>query len=121
MTEKDLLEIFVLNEICDDYENLQHIEARIQPWSAEYGLSFSTAEIQQSLCTLLEAKLIAAYDLRELVDHPVAIEGSIPTEDLASLYYFLTADGIKHHQRNDQFFGDNGDLLEGLGFQKSPE
>ena len=115
MTKTQLLEIFVLNEISDDYETLQYIVEHVQAWGAEYGLTFTESEIARALMSLVEAKLVLAVVLSPKPPH--VTEMADPTGKMEDLYYYQTPEGKTLHQQNDQFFID-GILRKETGFQK---
>jgi hypothetical protein len=45
MTRKEFVERLVLNEICDDYENLEHVSKWIDKDAHRCGLAIQPAEI----------------------------------------------------------------------------
>lgn len=64
MTRKELVRRFVLNEVGDDYENLEHIHTLIARDSARCGLAeVSRPEIVEGLAGLIESGLAKAYRL----------------------------------------------------------
>ena len=117
MTKTQLLEIFVLNEVSDDYENLQYIVEHVQKWSAEYGLTPTRFEIVKALISLVEAKLIFAVFLSPKA--PNVTEITDITGKMDDLYYYQTSAGKTLHQQNDEFYIE-GILRKETGFERCP-
>ena len=117
MTKTQLLEIFVLNDVCDDYETLQHIVEHVQDWGAEYGLTPTRFEIVKALISLVEAKLIFAVFLSPKA--PNVTEITDITGKMDDLYYYPTSAGKTLHQQNDEFFIE-GILRKETGFERCP-
>ena len=117
MTKTQLLEIFVLNEVSDDYENLQYIVEHVQKWSAEYGLTPTRSEIVTALISLIEAEMISAFDLS--AKSPIVIDVTDLTGKMDDLWYYQTPAGKTLHQQNDEFYIE-GILRKETGFERCP-
>ena len=63
MTREEFVRRFVLNEIGDDYESLEHISPFILRDSERVGLTISRDEIVQAMPELIQAGLAQAYKL----------------------------------------------------------
>ena len=78
LNRREFVRRFVLMEIADDYESLEHIAWLIARDASECGLTISNAEIRQGLMELIEAGLARAYCLGS---NPVLETGGIPMPD----------------------------------------
>ena len=101
----------ILEDMCDDYENLEHIIQGVQKWGAEFGLTYSPSEITEALISLIKTNLVAPYDLKPTSDPPEAIAGEIPIGDMGHLWYWHTDEGKIKHEANDCYFDDQGNLM----------
>jgi hypothetical protein len=63
MNRNELTRMFVLNEIGDDYENLEKIAKEVTALGTRCGLTLDLPEISNALMYLMEAGLARAYRL----------------------------------------------------------
>ena len=103
--------MFVLNELGDDYENVQHIVERVQPWGTDHGMLISVEEISAALISLVEAKLVAAYNLTGLTASHTPLTQRILIDEIGTLYFLQTKEGEAKQHVNDCYFDDLGMLL----------
>ena len=98
MTRAEFLQRLVLNEICDDFENLDQI---ILPHLAEdgrkCGLTIERAEIVEALSALVENGLAKAYDLGCTDPFSKELPG-MPSLDIIEenfrTYFYATENGL---------------------------
>lgn len=113
MTRREFVRRFVLNEIGDDYENLEHIAAIITREGNRCGLAISMEDIVHALVELIEAGLARAYKLDPFAP-PIEIEGVPPLKDIGDyfFYFWATTKGMELHHSNDEWypFQENGEL-----------
>jgi hypothetical protein len=84
MTRKEFVRRFVLMEIADDYENLEHTCSVVARDSARCGLAISQAEIVEALADLIDAGLARAY---RLSGAEVRVFHGVPTLQEAENFY----------------------------------
>jgi len=92
----ELIRMFILNGIADDYENLEHITKTVVALGVKCGLRIDSSEIWHELANLIEAGLAKAYRL--LKTPPEEIKGIPSSEDLDDFYcyFWITDQGIYH-------------------------
>jgi hypothetical protein len=94
MARKELVRRFVLNEIGDDYENLEHIRSLMAKDAERCGLTISTDEIVQSLADLIQSGLAKAYRFRPpYKSQPDQIPRMPPLEEIREYYFWATPEG----------------------------
>lgn len=91
MKRLDLLRLFVLAEVSDDYEELSHISENVLKRAELCGLAVRPDDVRTLLLGLVEAGLAKAYDLS--ADPPVAVQGPLPADRLLSCYFWITPEG----------------------------
>lgn len=113
MTRKELVRRFVLNEVGDDYENLEHIHTLIARDSARCGLAeVSRPEIVEGLAGLIESGLAKAYRLTPTRRTAEEIPGVPPVDQICEYYFWATPEG-RELQRSDEDwypFDESGEL-----------
>jgi hypothetical protein len=93
MKRDDLIRMFVLDVMADDYENLEMIYTEIHKFGERCGLTFHPSEILTALIDLIELGLARAYWLWQ---HPArGIEGVPPLDEIDKYYFWLTEEGKK--------------------------
>ena len=108
---RELLEMFVLDAIADDYESLEKIKTEVISFGARAGMTVAADEATRALVRLLEKGLAQAFRL-ESTQTPQSHPG-IPEESLLGEYYFWTTDEGKQLQMGDYPawpFNDKGEL-----------
>jgi hypothetical protein len=97
MNRIELIRWFVLNEISDDYENVdQVILASVANRVAGYGLGVKRAEIVDALRDLVEGGLAKAYTLSPYQPYSTEIKGMPPldvVEEDFKTYFYVTNKG----------------------------
>jgi hypothetical protein len=102
MTRAELIRRFVLNEICDDYEDIEQIEGLIHWEGPACGLTISHEEIIQSLRELIEFGYAKAWDLepKRYNTPPHEYPGMPAAQEIAELdvYFMATPEGKVAHE-----------------------
>jgi hypothetical protein len=117
MNRDELIRTFVLDQIMDDYEELDHITESIAKWSAQCSVVVQRQDVVQALVSLTEHGFAKAYSLGRDIKE---IEGVPPPDyiqdpDLYSRCYFLVSDkGREENKRLRSLatwpFDDDGKL-----------
>jgi hypothetical protein len=94
MCRSDLLEMFVLNEIGDNYEDLAYIENYVGLNAGDCGMSFSLPEITQALFEIIRKGWASAFRLSGKAPYAVELDGAPAAEDVANFYYTATTAGL---------------------------
>ena len=113
MVRKELVRRFVLNEIGDDYEHLEHIRSLMAKDAERCGLTISTDEIVQSLADLIQSGLAKAYRFRPpYKSQPDQIPGMPPLEEISEYYFWATPQGrdLQVSDRSWYPFDDDDEL-----------
>jgi hypothetical protein len=99
MTRAELLRLFVLNAMCDDYEELEMIYDVVLRDTERCGMPASQSEILRALTEVVETGLAKAYRLR---GEPLGeLPGLPPLEEMEMphrIYYYLTPNGKEVQQ-----------------------
>jgi hypothetical protein len=105
----ELLRMFVLDAIADDYENLEQICADVSAMSTRCALLVQCSDVTKALVSLIASGLASPYKLRPTAEK---VEGIPATDALGSYYYWVTEKG-REVQLSDYAgwpFGENGEL-----------
>ncbi|MCU1328751.1 MAG: hypothetical protein JWN34_4121 [Bryobacterales bacterium] len=97
MNRNELIRLIVLNEVCDDYENLdQTILANASSEARRHGFVVSRRDVVEALTALLHCSLIKAYRLAPQRAPEVLVE--MPDLSVAeqnfTTYFFATPEGM---------------------------
>jgi hypothetical protein len=116
MNRTELVRRLVLNQICDDYENVdQIILPNVAKGGARCGLVIERAEIVAALAGLIEDGLAKAYLLSGTKPYSTELQG-MPSVDLVEkdfkTYFYITKKGEDLHVSDDTWypFDDEGNL-----------
>jgi hypothetical protein len=112
MTRTDLLRILILNDVADDYENLEHVTAEVARVAAINRLRIDREEVCIELSNLIAYGLIGAYRLSASSINEVAAVTAAAS--LGDYYYWQTPKGRAAHQNVEWPFDDEGRLLSGI-------
>jgi hypothetical protein len=99
VTRSEFVQRLVLNEICDDFENVDQVILRnVNETAAKCGLKIERKEVVEALARLVEYALAKAYDLSNLKDAPGSGElQGMPcideTEEYFRTYFYCTKKG----------------------------
>jgi hypothetical protein len=114
MNRVGLVRRLVLDEICDDYENVDQMILRdVTKLGAKLGLSIDRSEIVDALAHLIEEGLAKAYLLSSKEPCSTEILGmpalDVVEEDFKT-YFYITQKGRDLHLSDDTWwpFDDNG-------------
>jgi len=116
MTRADLVRLLVLNEICDDYENVdQIILPHVAKNAAKCGLVIERTEIVDALAALIQDGLAKAYLLSPFEPFSTELQGMPPLdviEEDFETYFYATKKGIDLQLSDDtsRCFDDKGEL-----------
>jgi hypothetical protein len=94
MTRSDLLKMFVLNEISDEYLKVPEITKRVEDLGSACGMILEPNEIVRALGDLMETKLARGFLLTPNSKTPKEI-GRIPDPaDMEKYYFRVTKKGM---------------------------
>jgi len=101
MSRSDLVRLFVLIEIGDDYENVdQVIFPNVAKLGTDCGLTIERCEIVAALAWLIENGLARAYLLSCFEPYATELKG-MPSVDQVEedfeTYFYITKKGLEHH------------------------
>jgi hypothetical protein len=92
MDRNEILRMFILDVIADDYENLEKIQNEVGKLGIRAGLGIEPPEITRELIGLIKSGLVRAYRLSPT--QPVEeVQGVPPPQEVDGLYYWLTDEG----------------------------
>lgn len=118
MTRRDLVRLMVLNEICDDFEHVDHIIfPHVRDLASKRGLTVERTEVIDALTGLVQDGLAKAYELSPAAESP--FHGELPgmpsdVDSESSMYFYITPAGMDVHLADDWWpFDDEGALLPG--------
>jgi len=116
MDRRELVRLMVLNEICDDYENVdQIIFLQVARQAAKCGLAIERSEIVDALAWLIHDGLAKAYLLSPFEPFSTELQGMPPLdviEEFFETYFYVTKKGM-NLQLSDHVswpFDDEGEL-----------
>ena len=120
MDRIELVRMLVLNEICDDYENVdQIILPRVAKDAAKCGLVIERSEIVNALAGLIQDGLAKAYLLSPFEPYATELQG-MPALDVIEkdfeTYFHATKKGIDFQLSHwtSWPFDDDGELRPNL-------
>jgi hypothetical protein len=98
----------VLDEICDDYENVdQCIWRHVAEAGAKCGLTIGRSEIVDALADLIEAALAKAYILSATEPFATELQGMPPLDEIEEYfrtYFYITKKGMALHLSDDTWW-----------------
>ena len=95
----ELIRMFVLDVIADDYENLDKIYGEVGQLAKKCGLAATAREIRQGLLDLIRTNLAKAYRLSPR--RPTEEISGVPSPDEIEECYFWVTDGGRQLQSSD--------------------
>jgi hypothetical protein len=114
MDRSELVCNLVLNQIADDYENVDQCILRdVEALGAKLGLTIERSEVVDALSRLIEDGLAKAYLLSSRKPFTTELDGMPPLEVIEEdfrTYFYITPKGREVH-RSDEFewpFDDEG-------------
>lgn len=117
MTRNDLLRRLVLNELSDDYENLEHITVRVQSLEGQCGLKFTRAEYVSAVVELINLELVKAYRVSPMTTDLEAV-GLPPLAEMDRCYFWQTEKGRIMNATEPWPIDDDGHLLQGFEIER---
>jgi hypothetical protein len=113
MRRFDLIQMLVLDEISDDFEEPQHIHERLAHLSERCQLTITQENVRQALTDLVQSGRAKAYRL-SLGDPGEEIQGAPPPERANDYYYWITDEGRKIQEAFDGCpFDGRGGMIPG--------
>ena len=116
MIRGDFVRRLVLNEIADDYENIDQVVLRgVATVGANLGWAIERSEVVATLGSLIEDGLAKAYILSGRKPYATEIEG-VPSLEVVEkdfkTYFYITKKGMDLHLSDDTWwpFDDDGNL-----------
>ena len=101
MTRSEFVRWMVLNEISDDYENVdQIILPNVAKDGAKCGLTIQRSEIVDALARLIEDGMAKAYLLSSTQPHVTELQSMPPldiVEEYFRTYFYITKKGMDLH------------------------
>jgi hypothetical protein len=118
MTRCDLFRWFVLQSICDDYEDIERITNYLDDVGPKCGLTISHDDILRALSELIELGYAKAWDLTRWPDPATAeYQGMQPREEITPLNprFARTEEGLVFHNTSSASgpFDEEQNLREG--------
>jgi len=117
MDRNELIRLFVLNEICDDYENVdQVILPNVAKLCAKLGLTVDRSDVVKALGELVESGLAKAYLLSCTEPFKEDLEGmpalDVPDTDFRT-YFYITKKCMDVHLSDETWwpFDEHGEPL----------
>jgi len=116
MDRSELVRLLVLNEISDDYENVdQIILPHVGKIAAKCGLVIERSEIVDALAGLIKDDLAKAYLLSPFEPYSTELQGMPPVDVIEQdfeTYFYVTKKGIDicRSHRTSWPFDDEGEL-----------
>jgi hypothetical protein len=97
MNRDDLIKMFVLNEIGDDYESFEKISNETAALGQRLRLYVDPSEISNALTDLIKSGLARAYHLSPW--HPAKEVEAPISNQYPDLYFLVTRKGADEHKR----------------------
>lgn len=106
--------MFVLDELCDDYEEIGLITENVTRAGAKCGAHLDRDDVLRALAELIESGLAKAWRLDSTGQAPVGIQGMpsmVEIED-SDCYFLITENGMELQlgEAVGWPFNDNGEL-----------
>ena len=102
MEKRELVRLLVLNEICDDFENIDQIILKnVAPQAAKLGITVTRDDIAEELARLIDDGLAKAYDLTmdDPLGHPLPGMPNVERNETNAFrtYFYITKRGMEIH------------------------
>jgi hypothetical protein len=114
MTRLELIRRLVLNEICDDYEDIFQIEKQLGQGLQDVSFSISQEEVIRALAELIELEWARAWDLSSNNPEVLPYDGMPPTTEIVPwrTYFWATPTGIAINVADDSWspWNDEGSV-----------
>ena len=108
MERAELIERLVLNEICDDYENIdQIIFPAVSEVSPRFGITVNRSDIVDALSCLIAKGLVNGYILSGRPPFAAKIEGMPDVSQIEEnfrTYFTCTDEGMNLHLSDDSWW-----------------
>jgi hypothetical protein len=112
MTRIEFVRRLVLNEICDDYEDLEMVNKWVFKTSARCGLTVTQSDVIKSLIVLIESGMAKAYRFEPMAKGPNEVNGPLQLDEIQKFYFWATQQGIDLQVSDGSWwpFDDNDEL-----------
>ena len=130
MNRNEVVRLLVLNEIMDDYENVdQMILKGVTELGAKLGWSIDRTEVVNALAELIQQGLAKAYDLSSPPPH-IPLQGMPAmdvvenmTDEVFHTYFYVTPAGMEYHLAEDMPwpFDDDENVIESVLREELPK
>jgi len=112
VNRSELIRMFVLNVISDDYEDLEMILEAVRNDGQRAGMAIGEPDVLAALTDLIRDGFATAYRLFPTKEPPQEISGVPPVADLTKYHYWVTDKGraMQVSEYKDWPFDDSGDL-----------
>jgi hypothetical protein len=104
MNRDELIRMFVLDEIMDDYEELDHITERIARWGAKCGVVIQKQDVVQALISLTENGFAKAYSNSKEIEGVPPLDAIQDPDLYTRCYFWVTDSGREEHKRQDSLW-----------------
>lgn len=94
LNRREFIQLFVLMQIADDYENAEHLWSVVERDSSKCGFQISKSEVTGGLAALIDSGLARAYRLSG-TGAVQALDGVPQLEDVEdfNMYFYATPKG----------------------------
>lgn len=113
VSRENLLKIFVLNELADDFENLEMVAGECGILAAKCGIRIVDKDVIETIAALIKDGSLRAMWLSR-ADDPRPIEGVPANEDFYRVYFAHTDAGVRRHSENPWPLDDYGNAVPDL-------
>ena len=119
MTRAELLRRFILNAVCDDYEELEMIYYCVYRDATECHLWIERADVMDALMEAVESGFVKAYRVRAVPPKVLEVMEGMPSaeerETPFTIWYYLTPKGKQLHMSDDDDlpWDEQGRIKEG--------
>ena len=116
MDRDELIRLFVLDAICDDYENVdQVIIGHVAGYCAKLGMAVDRSDVVMALGELVDSRMAKAYRLFSTEPFKEDLEGMPPldvVETYFKTYFYITKKGMERQLSDDGWpFDEDGEPL----------
>lgn len=110
-TRNELVRMFVLDTVADDYEDVEIIAATVNTFARKCGMDVSFTELLQALEALIRIGWVKAYRLSP-TEAPQEINGVPDRDEIESYYFWVTEEGgrVQGIEDSDWPFDEDGVL-----------
>ena len=103
MDRDELIRLFVLDAICDDYENVDRVLRHVAAYCGKLGMAVDRPDVLKALAELVEGGMAKAY-LLSGTEPNKELEGMPPldfAETDPGTYFYITKKGMERQVSDD--------------------